>query len=670
MGELFGRYELIRRIGAGGMAEVFVAKNFGAEGFEKRLVIKRILPAFNEDPDFVRMFINEARIAAKLQHANIVQVFDFNHVNGIYYIAMEWVDGLDLRRIFNASRRRQMPIPIRMAIHIGLETLKGLHYANTKIDDGKPLGLVHRDISPHNLLVSFAGEAKITDFGIAKIAALTTITRSGVIKGKLPYMSPEQVNNKPVDVRSDLFSLGVVLWELLSGQRLYQASSEAELFAQVKKAEIPDLHHFNPEVSTHLKTMVGKLLAEQPGNRYQTALEAMSELRHLAQVDDALCVSEYIHQLLPVESSREQKGDTQALPGGGTKIGGYSIGTANESTHTLLDEKDREPEWPPLSKLAVSEFANVSNKDSNYPGSKRDKVVETQQSAVTIKRPLIREKREVFEDDSKLALVSHLESEISSSQRDRNLSKFWKLVLPIGACCFFIFFGTGWWVSNWVSNMFTLNIAQKLTIQSEPSEAKLWIEGIEVGSSPLSLRTLPGTNLHLKAKKSLLVAESRVPLNNSNDRIFLKLIPEKTARNKSEKQQATAQKWAVNNNGSTPSKIHQGVNHKTIASVPEQEKASSAILKQSRLAKRGEKKPVRTTSIKGWGTIDIIVSPWARVKVDGKDWGQTPHRGRHLASGNHNVELQNSELRKFEKIKIKISSGKLVSVRRNWEALD
>jgi serine/threonine-protein kinase len=316
------------------MAEVFVAKTFGAQGFVKDLVIKRILPVLGEDPDFVRMFINEARLAARLQHANIVQIYDFNHVNGIYYIAMEWVDGPDLRRVMVAARRRAMPVPLKMAVHVGLEALKGLHYAHSKSEQGQPLGLVHRDISPHNLLVSFAGEIKITDFGIAKAAAIASATRSGAVKGKLAYMSPEQVSSAPVDGRSDLFSLGVVLWELLAGQRLYHADSEGELFAKVSRAEVPPLGPLNPEVTPELEQVLRRLLEPRPEERHQSAAEALGELGRFAEGDAALQAAGYLRKLMPADAARERRGETLVEPQQQTDLGGFLVVSPQAPTRT------------------------------------------------------------------------------------------------------------------------------------------------------------------------------------------------------------------------------------------------------------------------------------------------------------------------------------------------
>lgn len=312
--EQFGKYELLHRVGVGGMAEVFVARTYGAQGFVKHVVIKRILPAFSQDEDFVHMFIDEARLAAKLQHANIVQIFDFDHVDGAYYIAMEWVDGVDLRAVGRHAQRRALPLPQTLAVHVGVETLKGLHYAHSRREGGRPMGLVHRDISPHNLLLSFSGEVKVTDFGIAKAAALASATRSGMVKGKLAYMSPEQVRGESVDHRTDIYALGIVLWEVLAQRRLYQdVGSEGELMVRVRQGRVPDIAQVVPGLPTGLAAVIGRMLATDPNARYASADAALADLSAFAGVRDALEVEDYLRRLLPPEAQREGRGETAAI---------------------------------------------------------------------------------------------------------------------------------------------------------------------------------------------------------------------------------------------------------------------------------------------------------------------------------------------------------------------
>jgi serine/threonine protein kinase len=214
----FGKYYLLERINVGGMAEVFKAKAFGVEGFERLLAVKRILPNIAEDEEFITMFIDEAKIAVQLQHANVAQIFDLGKVDDSYFIALEYVNGKDLRAIFDRGRQRGEVMSVPQACFVVMQVCEGLDYAHNKRDaQGHELHLVHRDISPQNVLIGFEGEIKLIDFGIAKAAGKASKTQAGILKGKFGYMSPEQVRGLPIDRRSDIFSVGIVLYELLTG---------------------------------------------------------------------------------------------------------------------------------------------------------------------------------------------------------------------------------------------------------------------------------------------------------------------------------------------------------------------------------------------------------------------------------------------------------------------
>lgn len=265
-----GKYQLLDRIGTGGMAEVHLARVLGAAGFEKLVVVKRLLPALAEEEDYVTQFVDEARLAATFSHANIVSTFDFGEADGSYYIAMEYVEGKNLRRIQDVLARRGKHIPESVAIHIASEVCRGLEYAHTRRDaSGNGLNVVHRDISPQNVVVSYGGDVKVLDFGIAKSNAREFRTQAGIVKGKLRYMAPEQVANEPIDGRADLFAAGVMLWELLYGKRPMPELPDTELVEWVRlgKFELPvGVPPANPE----LQAILDKALAIDPEQRYQT----------------------------------------------------------------------------------------------------------------------------------------------------------------------------------------------------------------------------------------------------------------------------------------------------------------------------------------------------------------------------------------------------------------
>ena len=297
----FGKYELVDKIGTGGMAEVFLAKSFGAEGLEKALVIKRILPELSENQRFVEMFISEAKIAVDLNHPNIVQIYDFGKHAGTYYLAMEYVEGADLGHLMTAAKRSKTSFTIGDAVYIAAEIAKGLHYAHQKTDRyGEPLSIVHRDVSPQNVLVSEDGSVKIVDFGIAK-ATMVADSRPSGLQGKFAYMSPEQASGKRLDHRSDLFSLGVVLFELLCGRTLFKAASQEEMTSLVKSAVVPDVRDLNPDVSQELADIVYKALSLSADDRFDDARAMQHALMRILyaqeQVHDSGTVSMFFRDL-------------------------------------------------------------------------------------------------------------------------------------------------------------------------------------------------------------------------------------------------------------------------------------------------------------------------------------------------------------------------------------
>ncbi|KYF98826.1 hypothetical protein BE20_33625 [Sorangium cellulosum] len=283
LNETFGRYRLLERLGEGGMAEVFKAKSFGVEGFEKVLVIKRILPKLAEQGRFVDMFVHEAKLAVRLSHANIVQVFDLgrvDHPNGdptSYFIAMEYVPGLDLATLLARCRRSKRPIPLAMAVFMTAEIAKALDHAHRRRDEqSRPLGIVHRDISPQNILLSWEGEVKVTDFGIAKATQSMTEEevgekRAGRIRGKLAYMSPEQSRAGAIDGRSDLFSLGTVLYEMIAGSNPFAAPTAFEVMRRLQASEYPPLALVRPDVPKPLVDIVSTMLAKNVEDRFPDA---------------------------------------------------------------------------------------------------------------------------------------------------------------------------------------------------------------------------------------------------------------------------------------------------------------------------------------------------------------------------------------------------------------
>jgi serine/threonine protein kinase len=277
----FGKYTLIRKLATGGMAELFLAIQKSVAGFEKLLVIKRILPSMNQDRAFIEMLLHEARIAATLSHPNIVQIFDVGQHDGQYFIAMEHVHGEDLRSIVRQMKKKGvLEFPLEHALAIVLGMCAGLSYAHEKHElDGSALNIVHRDISPQNVVVTFTGDVKIVDFGIAKSdSRVGEATKSGKLKGKVPYMSPEQARGEVIDGRSDVFSTGVMLFELTTGKRLFKGASEYETLRLICERDYPRPSDVRSDYPPDLEPIVMKALAKDANDRYQSAREMQSDI--------------------------------------------------------------------------------------------------------------------------------------------------------------------------------------------------------------------------------------------------------------------------------------------------------------------------------------------------------------------------------------------------------
>ena len=313
---MLGQYELLGRIAMGGMAEILRARQRSEAGFEKDVVIKRILPQYTDDVDFIRMFQDEAVLAAKLSHPNIVQVFDFKHADGGYFIAMEYVEGFDLRRLLQFGVKAQKPIGHNRAVQITLAVCRGLGHAHDRVVGGIPLKIVHRDVSPHNVLISLAGDVKVMDFGIAKAAARAVKTSTGILKGKLSYMSPEQAMGQPdIDHRVDIYATGILLWEMLAGRRLFAGGSEIEMLLQVQKGEIPSIREIDPTISPELEACLKKFLERDRDQRYQRMKDAEKDLGQILNKlggPDAAPLDEYTRDVIPPEEIEGLRG--VALP--------------------------------------------------------------------------------------------------------------------------------------------------------------------------------------------------------------------------------------------------------------------------------------------------------------------------------------------------------------------
>ncbi len=267
------KYKIIHKIAAGGMAEVFLARSAAAMGLGKFVAIKKILPDFSESSDFINMFKAEAKVAMQMQHRNLISIYDFGTDADQCFLVMELVQGLNLAQILNSLQKRQIQIPMTMTLYMMAEAAAGLHYAHDIT--------IHRDISPANLMISYSGEVKVIDFGIAKIKNYGEQTQAGIIKGKINYMSPEQIAGQKLDFRSDIFSLGLVLYEILAGRRVFQSLSGFESITQLRDQKILSLKELQPHLSCELIACVEKAMQDNPQERFSSMDDFSRELRKI-----------------------------------------------------------------------------------------------------------------------------------------------------------------------------------------------------------------------------------------------------------------------------------------------------------------------------------------------------------------------------------------------------
>jgi serine/threonine-protein kinase len=311
-----GKYELLKQLAVGGMAEIYLARQSGPEGFSKLVVIKRILENLAAQERFVQMFLDEARVAARFNHPNIVQIFDLGREEDAFYIAMEYIPGEDIKALVRRCAKRRQRIPIEHVVKIFSGVLDGLHFAHAqKTLDNEQVGVVHRDVSPHNIIVSFQGNAKLLDFGIAKARSEISTTIPGRVKGKHAYMSPEQVHAQELDGRSDIFAAGIVMYELLTWSRLFKRSKHIETLRAVCEAPIRPPRELNPDIDPALESIVLKALARERGQRYQTAQQMQMDLEdYLLQSgkrSNPVLIGQFMQQLFSDKLEAQEKALTQ-----------------------------------------------------------------------------------------------------------------------------------------------------------------------------------------------------------------------------------------------------------------------------------------------------------------------------------------------------------------------
>jgi serine/threonine protein kinase len=357
------RYRVVEKLESGGMAEVFRAESEGLQGFRKQVAIKRVLPHLSSKKKFIQMFLDEARLSAQLSHSNCVQVFDIGVGDNAYFIVMEFVDGANLKSVVESLRKRHIEFPLECAVFIALEICKGLSYAHELTDSsGEPLHIVHRDISPPNVLLTKFGEIKIVDFGLAKANSQLEKSEPGIIKGKFSYLSPEAAMGQDVDARTDVFAVGIMLWELLAGQRLFLGDTDFQTVKKVQAAVVPDVMGLNKKVPADLAKIIAKSLARDPQQRYTTARELGIELsKFLFRFGTPVSTFDVAKLVINVMKEKQKTRAPQA------SIIDQLIAEALLEFTSLGEEKEAAGGAGPLS---IDGQGNLGKKDPGKPGSK------------------------------------------------------------------------------------------------------------------------------------------------------------------------------------------------------------------------------------------------------------------------------------------------------------
>ncbi|MGE5181435.1 MAG: serine/threonine protein kinase, partial [Acidobacteriota bacterium] len=332
----FGPYRLVRQIAVGGMAEIHLAKTKGIAGFEKYVALKMIHPNFAEDEQFIQMLVDEAKIAVQLNHGNIAQTFDLGRVGDTFYITMEYVDGSDLYKVLRRASESDIEMPLDVCAFVGKEIASALDHAHRKKDHlGKNLGIVHRDVSPQNVLISYSGEVKLVDFGIAKATMKARQTAVGVIKGKYYYMSPEQAWGEAIDYRSDIFSAGIVIYEMMTGQMLYLEEDLHKLLDMARRADIAPPGTLRKGIPPQLQSIVMRALAKRKEDRYQSAADLASDLERFLHAYSPVFTAAKLSGVL-----RKVIGEPQQVPDYVVEVNGGENATLTLTVDDLIHDRD------------------------------------------------------------------------------------------------------------------------------------------------------------------------------------------------------------------------------------------------------------------------------------------------------------------------------------------
>jgi len=659
----FGSYLLLKKIATGGMAELYKARKSGEKGFEKLLAIKMILPHLASNEEFASMFIDEAKVAALLNHQNIVQIYDLGRIEDSYCIVMEYVRGKDLKNVLQRGNKAGCPLTPELACTITSSALSGLSYAHRKKDRGRDLNIVHRDVSPQNVIVSYEGEVKIVDFGIAKAATQSRDTQVGVLKGKISYMSPEQARGKPIDQRSDVFSMGIVLYEMLTGKKLFQGDTDLNTLEKVWAAKVEPLPtELNKDIPRGLEEILLKSLEKEPDARFQTAAgmeEALQDfMRAAGYSSGGYALSQYMHRLfakdIEDELGEEEDWD-QTIVSQAPTVDTQTTVKHPEPEATRPGDPDA-PAKAPETKVAQKPAPHAEREAARDGKPMLGKVVAALGVVVVLGAGgmWLKSKRHAAavstapvaaQNTAPVAPAPGVTKE-TPAPVEAPVQKAPADTPPVAA------------------PKPQQSASAAATITSEPSGADVSVDGRRVGSTPIELNNIQPDKPHrvgitkdgyepwsgsytLKAgaKKSLHAA-----LKEQSAAFYVDSTPPGAAVSVDGRD--TGRTTPATLDGLSPGRAYR-VRVELPGFTPYEETVSPKGTAPVR---------VNATLTQQYGTLTVNASPWAFVFVDAEEKGMTPIAGLKLKAGEHNLILANPKLKLKKRMKIKVEPDKTTRI--------
>ena len=663
----FGKYYLTEKIATGGMAELYRAKRIGVAGFEKLLVIKKILPHLSLHEEFVSMFINEAKIAAQLTHTNIAQIFDLGKIEDSYYIAMEYVWGKDLKAVLKKGKEKKLPVSMEHALQIVSKACAALDYAHKKKDlKGHELNLIHRDVSPQNIIVAYEGDVKIVDFGIAKAASKTSDTRTGVLKGKIAYMSPEQAWGRPIDRRSDIFSLGIVLYELLTGEMLFKGDTDLNTLEKVRDAKVIPPTRINKGIPKEIENILVKALAKEPQERYQSASEMQNDLEAYIHANKTmpgtLNLQNYMHTLFNEEMEAEAKAleeedtvvaahleKTMAAPIGGEKKPAAKAVSKRELVKKEEDERvSKKREGSPIkyiilvllifiagSVFLIKPELLLSAKKALSDYLKPPEPVVISQGQIEQAQPVSEKPAERPVEKEAIPIVQKVE-EKKAERIDEKREIVSKQLGYGGIVIESTPLGAGIFLDNKDTGLKTPASIQNLTA-NEGHNVRLVLKGYKEWVDTITIKENERITVTSKLKR--LYASVLVDSKPEGAEIFI--------NNQDTGKKTPATFVEINPNESYNVKLHlYGYEDWGKTITLKEEEYTTLSPKLSRL----------------YGSLTINAIPWAEIYIEGESKGTTPLAGLRLPVGKYSVKLINQELKIEKSVDVKIEHNETAKV--------